>query len=73
MRKLVLIASLVMFSASYSLAQTPTETKEPAKATAPEMSTPDPKPAKPAKKRAAKRETDEQKARRIGAKYGVTW
>jgi len=31
-------------------------------------------PAKPAKKRQAKRrETDEEKARRIAAKYGVSW
>jgi len=31
-------------------------------------------PAKPAKKRVARRhETDEQKARRIAAKYGVSW
>jgi ribonuclease E len=29
--------------------------------------------AKPVKKRVVKRETDEQKARRIAAKYGVTW
>jgi hypothetical protein len=32
------------------------------------------KPSKPAKKRQAKRrETDEEKARRIAAKYGVSW
>lgn len=29
--------------------------------------------AKPVKKRVVKRETDEQKARRIAAKYGVSW
>jgi hypothetical protein len=32
------------------------------------------RPAKPAKKRQARRrETDEEKARRIAAKYGVSW
>jgi hypothetical protein len=32
------------------------------------------KPTKPAKKRAVRRrETDEEKARRIAAKYGVSW
>ena len=41
----------------------PTQTKPPQAATE----------AKPVKKRVVKRETDEQKARRIAAKYGVTW
>jgi uncharacterized protein YpmB len=62
MRKLILIASLVCFSAVIA-------------APASVMAAND-KPAK-SKRSAAKKpqqpETDEQKARRIGAKYGVTW
>jgi hypothetical protein len=44
-------------------------------AAAPEAATqPIAQPSKPAKKRQAKRrETDEEKARRIAAKYGVSW
>jgi len=41
---------------------------------APEAATPAAQPSKPAKKRqATRRETDEEKARRIAAKYGVSW
>jgi hypothetical protein len=44
-------------------------------AAAPEAAAPPAaQPSKPAKKRQAKRrETDEEKARRIAAKYGVSW
>jgi hypothetical protein len=43
-------------------------------ATAPEATQPTAQPSKPAKKKQAKRrETDEEKARRIAAKYGVSW
>jgi pyruvate/2-oxoglutarate dehydrogenase complex dihydrolipoamide acyltransferase (E2) component len=44
-------------------------------AAAPEAGTsPAAKPAKPVKKQQARRrETDEEKARRIAAKYGVSW
>lgn len=47
----------------------------PAAAPAPQASAPDAaKPSKPAKKQQARRrETDEEKARRIAAKYGVSW
>jgi hypothetical protein len=47
----------------------------PAAQAAPDAATqPIAKPSKPAKNRQAKRrETDEEKARRIAAKYGVTW
>jgi hypothetical protein len=47
------------------LAAAPDATAQPAPAAA---------PSKPAKKRQARRrETDEEKARRIAAKYGVSW
>jgi hypothetical protein len=43
-------------------------------AAAPDATQPTAQPAKPTKKRQAKRrETDEEKARRIAAKYGVSW
>jgi hypothetical protein len=60
-------------------ATAPTETTAPAQTQAPaatetkttETKTTDTKPAKPVKK--ARREGDEAKARRIAAKYGVSW
>jgi hypothetical protein len=43
-------------------------------AAAPDATQPTAQPSKPAKKRQAKRrETNEEKARRIAAKYGVSW
>ena len=60
-------------------ATAPTETTAPAPAATaelkselkPETKTTETKPAKPVKK--VRRESDEQKARRIAAKYGVYW
>jgi hypothetical protein len=67
---------------TFELAQAtsaPAEQTAPA-APAPQAAAPDAttqpaaQPSKPAKKRQAKRrETDEEKARRIAAKYGVSW
>jgi hypothetical protein len=57
----------------------PTQTVEPAKATGSEKAAEpatvvETKPVQPSKpKRAASRESDEHKARRIAAKYGVYW
>jgi hypothetical protein len=61
-----------------TIAQATTPTPEAAtlpQAAAPEAATaPAAQPSRPAKKRQARRrETDEQKARRIAAKYGVSW
>lgn len=59
---------------------TPEAAPAPAAAPAPQAAAPEAvtqptaKPSKPAKKRQAKRrETDEEKARRIAAKYGISW
>ena len=80
MRKFILISALLLASASAQAASrglvlaandTPatTETAAPA---APEAA--QPQAAKPAKKVQAKRhESDEAKARRIAARYGVSW
>jgi hypothetical protein len=56
-------------------AATPPQAAPAPQAAAPEAATPPAaQPSKPAKKRQAKRrETDEEKARRIAAKYGVSW
>jgi hypothetical protein len=61
-------------------APAPVPLAQPAPAPAPQAAAPDatpgPAPAKPAKKRVAARrrgESQEDKARRIAAKYGVSW
>jgi hypothetical protein len=87
MRKLILISALLLVSVSAQASQSrnlilasneepkaveaakPAEAKSKAEAT-----TEAAKPAKPAKKvQAKRRESDEAKARRIAAKYGVYW
>jgi hypothetical protein len=83
MRKIILAAAMVFACeaaqaqglTNFQVAQATAPTAAPApQAAAPEAVTPTPRPAKPAKKRHAKRrETDEEKARRIAAKYGVSW
>ena len=85
MRKILLAVAMVLTGAAahaeglttVQIAQaTPTqEAATPPQAAAPEAATPPAaQPSKPAKKRQAKRrETDEEKARRIAAKYGVSW
>jgi hypothetical protein len=54
---------------------TPAQAAPAPQAAAPEAATPPAaQPSRPAKKRQARRrETDEAKARRIAAKYGVSW
>jgi hypothetical protein len=52
-------------------APTPAATAEPKAEPRPEAKTTETKPAKPVKK--VRRESDERKARRIAAKYGVYW
>ena len=68
MRKIIVIASLVLFAAA---------TTAPSVVMAANDAPADKQDQPKAKKRVAKkqppRETDEQKARRIGEKYGVTW
>jgi hypothetical protein len=89
MRKLFLISALVLASASVQAGQsrglvlaandTPAVTDtakpdapKPETAAAPEAA--QPQASKPAKKVQAKRhESDEAKARRIAAKYGISW
>ena len=73
MRKIMLVAAMALASEA-ALAQDLIPFQI-AQATAPEATTqPTAKPSKPVKKRQAKRrETDEEKARRIAAKYGVSW
>ena len=96
MRKLVLIAALLLASASVHAGEsrglvlaandTPaaTDTAAPLPPAAPAAATDAPKPqvdagpakpaaAKPAKRSTAHRESDEAKARRIAARYGVYW
>jgi hypothetical protein len=90
MRKLVLIAALLLASASVHAGEsrglvlaandTPaaTDTAAPAAATdapKPQADAAPAKPAtaKPAKRSTAHRESDEAKARRIAARYGVYW
>jgi hypothetical protein len=86
MRKILLAAAMVMACGAaqaqglttVQIAQAATPTPEaatPPQAAAPEAATPAAaQPSRPAKKRQAKRrETDEEKARRIAAKYGVSW
>ena len=78
----ILLVTAVLLSASAAYANEPiklAQAAEPPKATetkATETKATETKPAEPAKKKpvAKKRaETDEEKARRIGRKYGVTW
>ena len=84
MRKLILISALLLASASAQAGEarglvlavndTPavTETAKPETAAAPEAA--QPQASKPAKKvQAKRREGDEAKARRIAAKYGISW
>jgi hypothetical protein len=83
MRKLILISALLLASASAQAGEarglvlaandTPavTETAKPETAAAPEAAQPASKPAK--KVQAQRRESDEAKARRIAAKYGISW
>ena len=84
MRKLILISALLLASASAQAGEarglvlaandTPavTETAKPETAAAPEAA--QPQASKPGKKAQAKRhESDEAKARRIAAKYGISW
>jgi hypothetical protein len=84
MRKFILISALLLASASAQAGEgrglvlaandTPalTETAKPETAAAPEAA--QPQAPKPAKKAQAKRhESDEAKARRIAAKYGISW
>ncbi len=88
MRKIILLAAMVLaYEAAHAqgvtnfqVAQattTPEAAPAPAAAPAPQAAAPEAvtqPTAKPAKKRQAKRrETDEEKARRIAAKYGVSW
>jgi hypothetical protein len=85
MRKILLAAAMVMACGAaqaqglttVQIAQAATPTPEAATPpqAAPEAATPAAaQPSRPAKKRQAKRrETDEEKARRIAAKYGVSW
>jgi hypothetical protein len=84
MRKLILISALLLASASAQAGEgrglvlaandipAVTETAKPETATAPESA--QPQASKPAKKaHAQRRESDEAKARRIAAKYGISW
>jgi hypothetical protein len=89
MRKFILISALLLASASAQAASrglvlaendTPAAPTELAKPDAPKPETAaapeaaQPQAAKPAKKVQAKRhESDEAKARRIAARYGVSW
>ena len=89
MRKIILAAATVLAcKAAYAqtlpnfqIAQATAPAASPAPAAAPapqassrETAIPAAQSAKPAKKRHVKRrETDEEKARRIAAKYGVSW
>ena len=79
MRKLVLITALLLASASAHAGEsrglvlaandTPAATETAAPAAAPAK----PAAAKPAKRSAGRHESDEAKARRIAARYGVYW
>jgi hypothetical protein len=88
MRKILLVAAMALaceaahaqgltnFQVAQATSAAPAAQAAPApQAAASEAATqPDAQPSKPAKKRQAKRrETDEEKARRIAAKYGVSW
>jgi hypothetical protein len=88
MRKIILLAAMAFACgaahaqdlSNFQIAQATTATPPAAAAapaplaTAPEATQPAAQPTKPAKKKQAKRrETDEEKARRIAAKYGVSW
>jgi hypothetical protein len=83
MRKILLVAILAV-ACGAAHAQGMSTAPDPAQAApavpAPQAAAPDAtaqptaQPAKPVKKRhARRRETDEEKARRIAAKYGVSW
>ena len=81
MRKFILLAAMgLACGAAHAQGMTNLQvaqatTAAPATQAAPDAATqPAAQPAKPAKKRQAKRrEADEEKARRIAAKYGVSW
>jgi hypothetical protein len=90
MRKILLVAILAAVcgaahaqgTSNFQVAQAaaPDPAQAAPAAPAPQAAAPDAaaqptaRPAKPAKKRQARRrETDEEKARRIAAKYGVSW
>jgi len=78
MRKTTLIASMIFFAAAAGAAPTVVVAANDAPATAQPSEQPKAYDSQNAmqKKQPAKkprRETDEQKARRIGAKYGVYW
>jgi len=74
------LTSFQVAQATSTPSAAPATQAAPAPAPAPQAAAPDATtqplvtPSKPVKKRQAKRrETDEEKARRIAAKYGVSW
>jgi hypothetical protein len=84
MRKLILISALLLASAAAQAGEgrglvlaandTPAVTETAKPETAAALETAQPQASKPAKKAQAKRhESDEAKARRIAAKYGISW
>jgi hypothetical protein len=85
MRKILLAAAMVLacgaaHAQGLTTIQVAQATPTPDAATLPQAAAPEAaappaaQPSRPAKKRQAKRrETDEEKARRIAAKYGVSW
>ena len=80
MRKLILISAFVSAAilASASVQAQSLGTNEASESTSPDGAMAKPQGAgkqasKPSKSRAVRRESDEQKARRIAAKYGVSW
>ena len=74
MRKIFLVTAFVL-STSVAYANEPVRLAQAAEQSKPsEAASTQSSQAQPKKKPVAKkRETDEQKARRIGRKYGVTW
>jgi uncharacterized caspase-like protein len=78
-RKLILISALLLASASAQASESrglvlAANAAEPAKPqTAATPDTAQPQASKPAKVQAKRHESDEAKARRIAAKYGISW
>ena len=73
MRTLVLTAALLFSTSAYAEQRSLSESEKPAEAVKFDVNDSEAKSDEKKKPIAKKRETDEDKARRIAKRYGVTW